>query len=212
MLGSILLLAIQGIGPASIAAPPAAAVTPEAEGTVNSHAPQEVEISAESTAHPDPTATLESILAPTLPPAEPTEPFVPTVPAVTLASPLPGDRGSMATVGGLGLPAPEPTEAEMAKLEMARRAVQQAIASGIYSTPACADEQPTPAPAEIEAAKLQRLRATPPVVLPPDKAAGVDADPPPLRESGPTTLSEQERAKLDALPAATPEVQKTEGR
>lgn len=119
------------------------------------------------------------------------------------------------TDGGFERPILEPTDRERAKLEAARVRVEASRAAGtLFGAPSRTARAMAPLH-QIEATKLERLRAARPApVTSSPEAMGLPADPRPRQKQGPSALSPAERAKLEAKPASTvtPETQKEESR
>lgn len=110
------------------------------------------------------------------------------------AGPL--DRGSAYTDAGVpGAPAPL-TEAEKAKLELARAACAATRVGGFTAPPRETALTPLQRQRAAEQ-KLLRLRTAEPAKLAPFPAAGIGTDLPSVQKAGPEGLSPAERAKLE---------------
>ena len=118
----------------------------------------------------------------------------------------PLDKGSTFTDLGFAAPAGPLTSLEVAKLEMARRAIAASRLAGTLYGLALEGPPERLAPAEAEAIKRAAWRAQAPAPLPADLPSGVGVAMPPLQESGPAGLSPAEVAKLagEAAEAITP--------
>lgn len=114
---------------------------------------------------------------------------------------IPGDKGSMFTDRGFGMPAATPTAVEHLKLERARMAIEAARASGVLFSvrrpevvvPFSQAQRDLEKMHALEAMTRQsRIPAGDPILLP-----GATAKP--LQLYGPAGLTELERRKLEAL-------------
>lgn len=137
---------------------------------------------------------VEAIQAPDLPYQE----SAPTAGAVVLSQEVPADdqqKGSVFTNAGAALTPPPPDALALAKLEMARRAIEASrLAGTLYALPS-EDPEDVVAPEDLDAIKRQRLEAMQPQALASDPAAMV-GDFPPVQESGDPGLTPEEEAKL----------------
>ena len=119
------------------------------------------------------------------------------------------------TDAGLERPVLEPTDRERAKLEAARVRVAASRAAGTLQASPFRAARALPPLHEIEAGKLERLRAAKPApVTSAPEAMGLPAEPRSRQLQGPAGITPAERAKLEAKPASsvTPETQKEESR
>jgi hypothetical protein len=121
-----------------------------------------------------------------------------------LAPVEPEDRGSSFTDAGLGQEN-VPNVIERAKLAMARAAIEAARAAGTLNMTAAPGPLLPPAPADIEAIKLEQLNNPAPITMPAEAGIdGVGGGLEPLQLSGPQEPSAEELAKLQQSWPATP--------
>ena len=150
---------------------------------------------------------VESLLVPRtnlLPEADERRLDVSTLTQIDVA-PDAAQRGSVMTDASVGSPEGPPTPIEQAKLDAARLAVEASRAAGTLFVTSLPEDTTPATHDELEAMKMQQLRARHSVAPSPDPIAGVGEDLKAVQKTGPSALTPTEEAKLrgEEIPALT---------